>query len=99
MSRLCPAPQCPDGERDAGLGVEEKKEEKKEEEVYRWGLTGQCEGLGAGISSAGWVFWSLRAGELFLPLRAHPALTFPQGEAVVQHRLPQYLSLCVRKRS
>lgn len=49
MSRLCPAPQRPDGERDAGLGVEEKKEEKKEEEVYRWGLTGQCEGLGAGI--------------------------------------------------
>lgn len=99
MSRLCPAPQRPDGERDAGLGVEEKKEEKKEEEVYRWGFTGQCEGLGAGISSAGWVFWSLRAGELFLPLRAHPALTFPQGKAVVQHRLPQYLSLCVRKRS
>lgn len=48
MSQLCPAPQRPDGESDAGFGVEEKKE-KKEEEVYRWGLTGQCEGLGAGI--------------------------------------------------
>uniref|UniRef100_A0A8C3C7A4 Chromodomain-helicase-DNA-binding protein 1-like n=1 Tax=Cairina moschata TaxID=8855 RepID=A0A8C3C7A4_CAIMO len=39
MSQLCPAPQRPDGESDAGFGVEEKKE-KKEEEVYRWGLTG-----------------------------------------------------------